>query len=133
MDIFLQVIIQYVSEIIALVIISIIGILGALVLKKINQSKKFENISEAIATVTLATQETVRCLQQKFVNDWKEKAVDGKLTPEQIEQLKKETLEITLAQLGQPFLDLLAAAKIDVSEIIATAAEAYINQIKQFE
>lgn len=133
MDIFLQVIIQYVSEVVALVIISIIGILGALVLKKINQSKKFENIAEATAQVTLATQETVRCLQQKFVTDWKENATDGKLTPEQIEQLKKETLEITLAQLGQPFLDLLAAAKIDVSDIIATAAEAYINQIKQFE
>ena len=133
MDIFLQVIIQYVSEIMALVIISIIGILGALVLKKINQFKKFENISKATARVTLATQETVRCLQQKFVTDWKEKAINGKLTEEQIEQLKKETLEITLAQLGQPFLEFLAAAKIDVSEIIATAAEAYINQIKQFE
>lgn len=131
MDIFLNVIIQYVAEILGLLIITAIGVLGAALLKKLNQNSKLSNIAKATAQVVAATQETVRRLQQTLVDSWKESAVDGKLTAEQVVELKKKVLEITLEQLGQPVLDLLAAAKIDVEAMITNAAESYINQMKE--
>lgn len=131
MDIFIQVIIQYVAEILGLLIITAIGILGAALLKKLNQSSKLGNISEATKQVIGATCETVRRLQQTLVDGWKEASPDGKLTPEQIVELKQKVISITLEQLGQPILDLLAAAKIDIEAMITNAAESYINQLKK--
>ena len=130
MDMIFQTVIQYVAEIVALVIISAIGILGAFVLKKINKNKNLENIADATGLVISAAQETVRRLQQTLVDGYKEAAPDGKLTPDQILELKQKTLEITMGTLGQPILDLLLAAKIDVSGLITNAAEAYINEMK---
>lgn len=132
MNTFLQILIQYVAEILALIIISAIGILGSYILKKIGSHKNLENIANATQQVIAAAQETVRRLQQTLVEAYKEAAADGKLTPEQIQELKDLTQEITLEQLGQPILDLLESAKIDVSALITNAAEAYINQLKQW-
>lgn len=133
MDIFAQVIIQYVAEILGLLIITAISILGAALLKKLNQSSKLGNISEATKQVIEATCETVRRLQQTLVDGWKETSPEGKLTPEQIVELKQKVVTITLEQLGQPVLDLLAAAKIDIEAMITNAAESYINQLKREE
>lgn len=133
MDIFVQVIIQYVAEILGLLIITAIGILGAALLKKLNQSSKLGNISEATKQVIEATCETVRRLQQTLVDEWKSSSPDGKLTPQQVVELKQKVVTITLEQLGQPVLDLLAAAKIDIEAMITNAAESYINQLKREE
>lgn len=131
MDIFIQVIIQYVAEILGLLIVTAIGILGTALLKKLNQSSKLDNISVATNQVIEATCETVRRLQQTLVDEWKEVSPNGKLTPEQVVELKQKVITITLEQLGQPILDLLAAAKIDVEAMITNAAESYINQLKR--
>lgn len=130
MDMFLQIIIQYAAEIIALVVISAIGILGTFILNKINKNQNLKNIGEATYQVIEAAQETVRRLQQTMVEGMKELAENGKLSPEQIAQLKEETLRITLENLGSPILDLLLAAKVDVAGLITNAAEAYINEMK---
>lgn len=131
MEIFMDVIIQYVAEIIGLVLITAIGIFGTWILNKINKNKNLENISLAMEQVTLATQETVRRLQQTLVEDYKEMSVDGKLTPEQIEELKGKVISITLSQLSDPTINLLTAAKLDVMNLITNAAEAYINEMKE--
>lgn len=131
MEIFMDVIIQYVAEIIGLVLITAIGIFGTWILNKINKNKNLENISLAMEQVTLATQETVRRLQQTLVEDYKEMSVDGKLTPEQIQELKGKVISITLSQLSDPTINLLTAAKLDVMNLITNAAEAYINEMKE--
>ena len=130
MDTILNTIIQYVAEILGLAIATAIGILGTWILNKIRQNKNLTNISAATEQVITATQETVRRLQQTLVESYKE-AQGGKLTPEQILELKQKTLDITLQQLGAPTLNLLAAAKIDVANIITNAAEAFINEMKE--
>ena len=130
MDTILNTIIQYVAEILGLAIATAIGILGTWILNKIRQNKNLTNISAATEQVIEATQETVRRLQQTLVESYKE-AQGGKLTPEQILELKQKTLDITLQQLGSPTLNLLAAAKIDVANIITNAAEAFINEMKE--
>ena len=130
MDTILNTIIQYVAEILGLAIATAIGILGTWILNKIRQNKNLTNISAATEQVITATQETVRRLHQTLVESYKE-AQGGKLTPEQILELKQKTLDITLQQLGAPTLNLLAAAKIDVANIITNAAEAFINEMKE--
>ena len=133
MNIIFQTVIQYIAEIVGLVIISAIGILGTWILSKINKTKKLDNISYATEFVISAAQETVRRLQQTLVDDYKEAAADGKLTDEQILELKTKVQIITLEQLGDPILQLLASAKIDVSDLITNAAEAFINKLKEEE
>ena len=132
MEVIFQVVVQYVAEIVALIVISAIGILGAYVLNKINKNKNLENIADATEQVIGASQETVRRLQQTLVDNWKENAIDGKLTPEQIEELKEKTLQITLETLAQPVLQLLLSANVDIAGLITNAAEAYINEMKQY-
>lgn len=131
MDVIFQMVVQYVAEIVALIVISAIGILGTYILNKINKNKKLENIGVATEQLITATQATVRRLQQTLVEAYKEASPDGKLAPEQIAELKTKVQLITLEQLAQPTIDLLIAAKIDVEGMIANAAEAYINKMKQ--
>lgn len=131
MDIILQTVIQYAAELIALILVSALGILGAWIMNKINKNKNLQNIEAATSTVIHAAQDTVLMLQQMYVDDYKEASSIGKLTPEQIADLREKTQQITLEQLGQPVLELLEAAEIDVSNLITTAAEAYINRIKR--
>jgi hypothetical protein len=131
MDIILQTVIQYAAELIALILVSALGILGAWIMNKINKNKNLQNIEAATSTVIHAAQDTVLMLQQMYVDDYKEASSIGKLTPEQIADLREKTQQITLEQLGQPVLELLEAAEIDVANLITTAAEAYINRIKR--
>lgn len=130
MDMIFQIVVQYVAEILALVIISALGILGAFILNKIGKNKNLENIAEATSQVIGAAQETVRRLQQTLVDGYKEAAPDGKLTPEQIMELKQRTIEITMETLSTPVLELLTRAKVDIEKLITNAAEAYINELK---
>ena len=77
-----------------------------------------------------AAQITVRELQQTLVGNWKEQQENGKLTAEQIAELKQKSIEITLKKLSEPTLKLLESAKIDVEVMITSAAEAYIDELK---
>lgn len=131
MEYITQMIIQYVAEVVGLVIILALGIFSTWILNKINKNKNLQNISFAVEQVIAAAQETVRRLQQTVVEDLKAASADGKLTPEEIQNLKDQTILITFDQLSQPTIELLEAAKLDVCAIITNAAEAYINRLKQ--
>ena len=130
MEIFMNTIIQYVAEIVAILVISAIGIFGSWLLNKMKQQKGLENIAMATEQVIQAAQVTVRELQQTLVGNWKEQQENGKLTAEQIVELKQKAIEITLKKLSEPTLKLLESAKIDVEVMITSAAEAYIDELK---
>ena len=130
MEIFMNTIIQYVAEIVAILVISAIGVFGSWLLNKMKQQKGLENIAMATEQVIKAAQITVRELQQTLVGNWKEQQENGKLTPEQIIELKQKAIEITLKKLSEPTLKLLESAKIDVEVMITSAAEAYIDELK---
>lgn len=130
MDIFMNTIIQYVAEIVAILVISAIGVFGSWLLNKMKQQKGLENIAMATEQVIKAAQITVRELQQTLVGNWKANQENGKLTPEQIAELKQKSIEITLKKLSEPTLKLLESAKIDVEVMITSAAEAYIDELK---
>ena len=130
MEIFMNTIIQYVAEIVAILVISAIGVFGSWLLNKMKQQKGLENITMATEQVIQAAQVTVRELQQTLVDNWKEQQENGKLTAEQIAELKQKAIEITLKKLSEPTLKLLESAKIDVEVMITSAAEAYIDELK---
>lgn len=130
MEIFMNTIIQYVAEIVAILAISAIGVFGSWLLNKMKQQKGLENITMATEQVIQAAQVTVRELQQTLVDNWKEQQENGKLTAEQIVELKQKAIEITLKKLSEPTLKLLESAKIDVEVMITSAAEAYIDELK---
>lgn len=130
MEIFMNTIIQYVAEIVAILVISAIGIFGSWLLNKMKQQKGLENIAMATEQVIQAAQVTVRELQQTLVGNWKEQQENGKLTAEQIVELKQKAIDITLKKLSEPTLKLLESAKIDVEVMITSATEAYIDELK---
>lgn len=130
MEIFMNTIIQYVAEIVAILVISAIGVFGSWLLNKMKQQKGLENIAMATEQVIKAAQITVRELQQTLVGNWKANQENGKLTPEQIAELKQKSIEITMKKLSEPTLKLLESAKIDVEVMITSAAEAYIDELK---
>ena len=130
MEIFVDVLIQYVAEIVALALITSIGIFGSWLLSKIKQKKGLENIGLATEQVLDASQKTVLELQQTLVEGWK-RAQNGKLTSEQVDELKAKVIEITMAKLARPTLDLLTAAKVDVLAMITSSAEAYVLELKK--
>ena len=122
--------ITHISEIVSVLILCGIGISGTWVMARLAQAKKLENITEATGQLLEAINITVISLQQQFVEDWK-KNQNGKLTEQQIAELKQQVIAITLESLSQLTINLLNAAKVDIINIISTAAEAYILKLKQ--
>lgn len=130
MNIFIGTLLQYLAEVIGLIIITALGIFGTWLLSKMKEKKGLENIGIATEQVVKAAQETVLELQQTLVEGWK-RAQNGKLTPEQIEELNEKMLQITLTKLASPTLKLLTGAKVDVTAMITSAAEGYILELKK--
>lgn len=129
MDAILNAAVESLIQIVALVVISALGLFGTWLLNKIKQNKNLQNIGLATEQVLKASQETVEALQQTLVNTWKE-SQGGKLTEEQIAELKQKVIEQTMASLAQPTIDLLKAAKVDVATMISSFSESYINKLK---
>ena len=122
--------IQNLVEIVSALAITGIGIMGTWALGKLGKEKKLKNITEAVGQLLEATNLTVTSLQQQFVEGWKENQ-GGRLTEQQIAELKQQAIAITLSHLSQPAINLLNAAKVDVINIISTAAEAYVLKLKE--
>ena len=130
MEIFMNTFLQYIAEIIAVLVVTALGIFGTWLLNKLKQKKGLENIALATEQVLDASQKTVLELQQTLVEGWK-RAQNGKLTEAQIEELKTKVIEITMKKLAQPTLNLLTAAKVDVLAMITSSAEAYVLELKK--
>ena len=130
MEIFMNTLLQYLAEIIAITVVTALGIFGTWLLNKLKQKKGLENIALATEQVLNASQKTVLELQQTLVEGWK-RAQNGKLTSEQVEELKAKVIEITMAKLAEPTLNLLTAAKVDVLAMITSSAEAYVLELKK--
>lgn len=128
-DTIISTIISYAMEIVATLAILAIGVFGSWLLSKINTNKKLTNISKATEQVIAAAQQTVAELQQTTVEALKA-AQGGKLTEEQIADLKQKVIEITVKKLSSPTINLLESAKCDVISMITSAAEKEVLELK---
>ena len=132
MNIFLQTILEYLGEVVGLVIVTLLGIFGSWLLSKLKNQTNLKNIAAATEEVIKAAQTTVMELQQTLVTDWKA-SQNGKLTEEQKLELQDKVLTITMDKLSDPVIGLLEGAKVDLMTTIMSAAEAYIAQLKKPE
>ena len=130
MDIFINTLVTSLSEIAVAIIIGLLGIAGTWACTKIGKNQNLQNINDATQQVIDAAQTTALALQQSFVTDWKA-AQNGKLTAEQIDELQDKAIEITLANLADPTVKLLEAAKVDVISLIMAQTEKCIYQMKE--
>lgn len=131
MDVLVNALIETLSQILGSLVLALIGVAGTWVLMKIGNSTKLENIKKATEEAIQATQLTVGELQQTLVEDLKAAASDGKLTPEEVEHLKKLLIEKTLRNLSGPATNILISSGVDVSGLITSAGESFINRLKK--
>lgn len=131
MDILVNALIETLSQILGAVVLTLIGVAGTWLLVKIGNSTKLENIRKATEEAIQATQRTVGELQQTLVEDLKAASSDGKLTPEEVEHLKGLLIEKTLKNLSGTATNLLISSGVDISGLITSAGESFINQLKK--
>ena len=75
-------------------------------------------------------QQTVMELQQTVVDNLKAASADGKLTKEEIAELKELLLDGAMDKLSDTAKNMLTAAGVDISAVIRGAGEAFIRQMK---
>ena len=121
-----DVLIQYGVEIIAAIVIALIGVISAWLARVLAKKMELSNIAAAQKEVTTAAQETVLELKQTVVDDLKAAAKDNKLTKEEVADLSAKLLMMTLNKLSASTLKLLASASIYIPALIKSAGEAFI-------
>lgn len=126
-----EIIIETIVQIIATLLLTLIGVLGAWLTAKISKRNELANIAAATNEATAAAQTAVLALQQTTVEAMKAASEDGKLTEAEIEHLGTLLLEKALAQISEPAKNLLTAAGKDITAIIQDAGEAMILRMKQ--
>mgnify|MGYP006916179209 CR=1 FL=1 len=126
-----EIIIQNAVQIVATLLITLIGVLGAWLTAKIAKRTELHNISSATDAVITAAQLTVLELQQTVVEGWKAASTDGKLSDDEIKQLGNMLIQKTVEKMADSTKDLLNAAGVDITAIITGAGEAMIQTMKR--
>ena len=125
-----NVIIENAVQIVATLLITLIGVLGAWMTSKIAKREELKNIGAATDEAVHAAQTTVLELQQTTVEGLKKASADGKLSKDEIDELGKMLIDGALAKMSDAVKGVLNAAGVDLSKIIQGAAEAYIASMK---
>ena len=126
-----EIIIETVVQIVATLLITLIGVLGAWLTAKIAKKTELTNISVATNEVIGAAQLTVLELQQTVVDGWKAASADGKLSQDEIAELGKMLIEKTVEKMSDSAKSLLTSAGVDITAIITGAGEAMIQNMKR--
>lgn len=125
-----EVIIENIVSIVATLLITLIGIFGAWLTKKIGTKTELANIADAQREVILMAQQTVGELQQTVVDGLKEASADGKLSDDEISMLGQELISKTMDKMSDPTKKILNAAGVDIKALITSAGENYIAMFK---
>ena len=125
-------IIETAVQILATLLITLIGVLGTWLTAKIAKRNELANISAATNEAVGAAQLTVLELQQTVVEGWKAASADGKLSEDEIKQLGVMLVQKTMEKMSNSAKNLLTAAGVDLTAIIKGAGEAMIQNMKQY-
>ncbi|HMM31475.1 MAG TPA: hypothetical protein PKB13_06820 [Clostridia bacterium] len=124
-----QAIMETVLQVVATLLITLIGVLGTWLTAQIAKNKQLAGVAAATDQVILAAQTTVGELQQTIVDKLKANG-GGKLSDEQIAVLGKALLDKTMEKLSLPTIQFLKSASVDINALITGAGEAWIAKIK---
>lgn len=126
-----EVIIETAVQILATLILTLIGVLGTWLTAKIAKRNELANINAATNEAIGAAQLTVLELQQTVVDGWKAASADGKLSKDEITQLGTMLIDKTMEKMSDSAKNLLTAAGVDITAIIKGAGEAMVQNMKR--
>lgn len=126
-----EVIIETAVQILAVLLITLIGVLGTWVASKIAKRNELASINTATNEVIGAAQLTVLELQQTVVEGLKAASADGKLTQDEIAKLGTLLVDMTMKKMSNSAKNLLTSAGVDITAIIKGAGEAMIQNMKR--
>lgn len=127
----LDLLINFGLQIAETLLITLIGVLGTWLTLQLNKNAKLKNINDAQKELIRAAKITVGELKQTTVDALKAGHSDGKLTLQEIAQLREKLRDKTLEKLSAPAYALLAAASVDVEGLIIGVGESWIERLKQ--
>ena len=122
---------DYGMQVAATLLITLIGVLGTYLSLQLAKNTNLKNINDAQKELIRVAKITVEELQQTFVTTWKAANEDGKLTNQEIADLRRKLLDRTVQKLSAPAYTLLQAASVDVEGLILGVGESWIERIKQ--
>ena len=125
-----EIIIETGVQIVATLLLTLIGVLGTWLTAKISKQKELVNIATATGEAVNAAQITVLELQQTVVEGLKAAHEDGKLTDEEITELGYMLINKTVEKMSDSAVNLLVSAGVDISSLIKGAGEAMIQRMK---
>ena len=128
-----EAIINMAAQVVATLLITLIGIFGAWLTSKIGRRVELTNIRKAMDELITVAQQTVLELQQTVVDGLKADSEDGKLTNDEIDELSKMLVNKTREKMSVPALEVLEAAVVDVNALIRGTGEALINRMHEGE
>ena len=126
-----EVIMENLVDVIATLIITLIGVLGAWLTTVLAKRAELDSINTAQQELIAAAQITVGELQQTVVDGLKASREDGKLTEEEIITLGTSLIQMTLEKRSVPAQKVLNAAGVDIVALIQGAGEDWINNMKK--
>lgn len=127
----MELLMNYGLQVAATLLITLIGVLGTYLTMQLGKNANLKNINDAQKELIRAAKITVGELQQTMVSQLKAANSDGKLTPQEIANLRAKLLDKTVEKLSAPAYGLLTAASVDVEALILGVGESWIERIKQ--
>ena len=125
-----DILIENAVNIAAAFFIALIGVFGAWLTAKLGKATQLDTVNRAQQELIKLAQITVGELKQTVVDGMKAAHKDGKLTKEEVVQLGQLLLEKTTAKLSASAMDVLTAARVDISALITGTAEQLIAGMK---
>lgn len=111
-------------------LITAIGVLGTYFTLRLSQAKGLQNVNAAQQEAIHLAEQTVGELQQTVVEQLKAGHADGKLSREEVAKLGQLLLDKTMEKMSTAAYDILVAASVDISALIAGAGECLICRMK---
>ena len=126
-----DIIIENIVKITAALLLMLIGVLGTYLTTLAAKRAETVNVSEALHALTEAAKTTVGELQQTIVEPLKAAAADGKLTPDEITDLRNKLVTQTKQKMLPSAINIINAAGAVIEAIILGVGENLINKVKQ--
>lgn len=126
-----DIIIENIVKITAALLLMLIGVLGTYLTTLAAKRAETANVSEALRALTEAAKTIVGELQQTIVGPLKDAAADGKLTPDEIADLRNMLVAQTKQKMLPSAINIINAAGADIEAIILGVGENLINKAKQ--
>lgn len=126
-----DVIIENIVKITAALLLMLVGVLGTYLTTLAAKRAETANVSDALRALTEAAKTTVGELQQTIVGPLKAASADGKLTPDEIADLRSMLVAQTKQKMLPSAINIINAAGADIEAIILGVGENLINKAKQ--